>query len=221
MRIVRIMCLVACLLSILQIRSQNVDSLKLALGSAKHDTVRCRILAILSESVPEEEIAKYNEELIKICEANLKQTDKNKKEYKIYRKYRAKSFINLGTYTYFKGDVQAALEHFNKGALMQKEMDEKKDLGNSYYSIASIYQNQGDMAKAQEYNLMSLKLMEEVNSIEGKSKVLSSLGSVYFRLGDVVKALEYHSAGLKLKEMIGDKKAIANSFNELAFIYKR
>ena len=52
--------------------AQNIDSLKLALKNANHDTVRCNVLSWLSETAPEGEWEKYNEQLLKLSEQKIR-----------------------------------------------------------------------------------------------------------------------------------------------------
>ena len=57
-----------------------VDSLKLALKTARHDTTRCAILAQLAEVAPDGEWEKFNEQLKNLAEANLKKLDNLQRE---------------------------------------------------------------------------------------------------------------------------------------------
>ena len=85
--------------------AQNIDSLKLALKNAKHDTTRINILSELSEICEVEDILLYAEPCAKLCEKAILVNIKPKVWVYRYRKAIALNvyskkllgyFINLG-----------------------------------------------------------------------------------------------------------------------------
>ncbi|MBK9283798.1 MAG: hypothetical protein IPM51_05695 [Sphingobacteriaceae bacterium] len=61
-------------------QSDLIDSLKLALKNAKHDTSRCNTLSHLANLASDEEWPKFNEQLKNIAEENLRTITKSQVE---------------------------------------------------------------------------------------------------------------------------------------------
>jgi hypothetical protein len=86
-----------------------IDSLKLTLKNAKHDTTRCNILSQLSEICEIDDISKYALPCIKISEAAAAKTT-NSVLKKIYLKYNANALNNLGFMEDHQGTNSKAID---------------------------------------------------------------------------------------------------------------
>ena len=148
--------------------SQNVDSLKLALKNAKHDTVRCNILATLAETASDEEWPAFNEQLKVLAEKNIAG---NAQPKNFYLKHLAAAFNNIGYLAQVKGDIPKALEYWSKSLKIQQEIGDKSGVAVSLNNIGVIYKDQGDIPKALEYYSKSLKIHEEIGDKSGTSGV--------------------------------------------------
>ncbi|MCE3260617.1 MAG: hypothetical protein K0S12_2258, partial [Bacteroidetes bacterium] len=73
---------------------QNIDSLKLVLKNAKHDTIRCTVLSMLAETAPEGEWENYNAELKVLAEKKVASSSGRLK--KIYLRHLATALNNIG-----------------------------------------------------------------------------------------------------------------------------
>ncbi|MDP2386625.1 MAG: tetratricopeptide repeat protein [Bacteroidota bacterium] len=212
-------------------RAQVMDSLKLVLKSAKHDTVRCETLIQIIENENDDLIwPAYNDQLQLICEKNLKTIKTSDPLYFFYTKHLASVFNNKGYLTGAMGEPKQSIEYNQKSVdilqkllkstkslALQKEI--KRDLATSLNNIASAYKLKGDVAKTIECLTKSLELQHEVDDKEGEARSLSNLAYIYDQQGDIPKSLEYNHKSLKIKEAIGDKDGIAYSFNNMGTIY--
>ncbi len=200
-------------------QDRTIDSLKLALKNAKHDTTRCNILSQLAETASDEEWPKFNEQLKNLAENKLKTIKPNLSEYSIYKKHFAASLNNIGFICQNKGDIPKALEYYGRSLKILEELGDKKGIATSLNNIGFIYQSQGDILKALEYFSKCLKIFEEMGDNSGIAYSLNNFGAIYNFQGDIPKALEYYSKCLKLLEKLGDKKGIATSLNNIGLIY--
>ncbi|MDO8999709.1 MAG: tetratricopeptide repeat protein, partial [Bacteroidota bacterium] len=208
-----------CLLSFVSF-SQNIDSLKLALKNAKHDTTRCNILATLAETASDEEWPKYNEQLLKLSESKIKLTQKSSIDYKIYLLHYAGALNNIGVIYNNQRDIPKALEYNSKSLKIREEIGDKSGIATSLNNIGVIYDKQGDIPKALEYYSKSLKIYEDIGDKKGIATSLNNIGYIYENLGDIPKALENYDKSLKIYEEIGDKEGIAYYLNNIGYIYK-
>ncbi|MDP3147436.1 MAG: tetratricopeptide repeat protein, partial [Bacteroidota bacterium] len=210
---------ILCLLSFVSF-SQNIDSLKLALKNAKHDTTRCNILATLAETASDEEWPKYNEQLLKLSESKIKLTQKSSIDYKIYLLHYAGALNNIGVIYNNQRDIPKALEYNSKSLKIREEIGDKSGIATSLNNIGVIYDKQGDIPKALEYYSKSLKIYEDIGDKKGIATSLNNIGYIYENLGDIPKALENYDKSLKIYEEIGDKEGIAYYLNNIGYIYK-
>ncbi|MBK7666955.1 MAG: tetratricopeptide repeat protein [Sphingobacteriaceae bacterium] len=197
---------------------QNIDSLKLALKNAKHDTTRCNILSILTETASDEEWPVFNEQLKILAEKNLANNNSPKN---FYLKHLATAFNNIGYLAKFKGDIIKSLNYLHKGLKIQEEINDKKGKADSYYNIGLMYRDQGDHLKALEYNYKSFRIQEELGDTIRMAYSLNNIGTIYDNQGEADKALKYYLMSLKMMEQIGDKQGIATGINNIGFTYDK
>src|SRR5436305_748098 len=77
--------------------SQNIDSLREVIRTAKHDIVKCNALNVLIEVEADDSVwPKYNQELMEICETNIAKLDKSHPDRIIFQKYYANALNNSG-----------------------------------------------------------------------------------------------------------------------------
>lgn len=199
---------------------QNIDSLKLALKNAKHDTTRCSILNAMIEAEADDNIwPKYNNQLLKLCENKIKLISKTSSDYSIYLKHYAGTLNNVGYLANKQGDIHKAKEYFIKSLKVSEEVGDKNGIANSLNHMGLIYKNQGDIPMALEYYGKSLKISEEIGDKQGIAVSLSNIGLIYNNQGDIPKALEYYGKSLQIQEEIGDKQGVAISLNNIGLIY--
>ena len=196
---------------------RNIDSLKLALKNAKHDTVRCNILSALAENADDDEWPAFNEQLKSLTEKNIANNSTPKK---FYLKHLANALNNVGFLSDNKGDIPKALENFHKSLTILEELGYKKETANSLNNIAGVYKEQGDFFKALDYYNKSLKICKEISDKKGIAEALGNLGTIYQDENNIPKALDHYNRSLKISEEIGYKEGIANTFNNLGTIYK-
>ena len=200
--------------------AQNMDSLKLALKNAKHDTIRCIILEAIIEAENDDNIwPKYNEELLTLAENNLKTITQKNPTDKFYKKYLATALGNKSYLARLSGDIPKSLEYINKALKILEEIKDKQAVATTLSDIGLIYHIQGDIKKALHYYNKSLKIRQENNDKVGIAHSLINLGDIYNSQGDSPKALDYWSKSLKIMEEFNDKKGIATLLNNIGIIY--
>jgi tetratricopeptide (TPR) repeat protein len=202
-------------------QTKKQDSLKLELSKATHDTTRCNILLLLMEAESNGLTWQpYIDQLKTISEKHLKTISASDPAYKVYSKYLANCYNNLGYLAEQNGNAADAQQHYIKSLKIFSEIDYKPGIATALHSLAFIYNNQGNISMALEFFSRSLKLFEEIGDKHGTATSLNTIGLIYYNQRDITKALEYYEKSLKIREAIGDKQGIASSLNNLGTIYR-
>lgn len=204
----------------LEAQNKTIDSLKLELVRAKHDTTKCQILHMLAEAASDEEWQIFSEKLFKLADSKLKLTSLSKREYQFYQKKAAHAFCLKAYAAHAEGNISKALGYYEAGLKLFEESGDKSNLAFTLHQMAYILQNQGDIRKALEYNFKSLAIKEKMADKTGISLSLNAIATNYYTQGEYSKALEFYFSSLKIQEEIGDKEGIAQSLNNIGVIYK-
>lgn len=183
----------------LHANSQNkmVDSLKVELKSAKHDTLRCAIFDQLIEIASEGEWQKYNEQMKQLASKNLT-ISINKRELSLFSKYYATALHNQGIMYSEQSDDEKAIEYFNKSIEVSNKFGNRNEMAISLQAIAQIDIRKGNNAKALNQLYSCLKIFEEVGDEVGVADVHLSIGDICFLQRDYKKAIEHHEKSKKL-----------------------
>jgi tetratricopeptide (TPR) repeat protein len=209
------------LLSLWEGYAQNVDSLRLALKNAKHDTVKCRILSLLAETASDEEWPGFNEQLRQIAEERIKSNSPRDSLYKIYAGFLASAFNNIGYLANQEGDISKALNYYGKSLKITEEIADKQGIAGVLNNLGFICNSQGDIPKALDYYNRSLKLMEEIGDKENIAVLLNNIGLIFNSQGEFSLAMDYYNRSLKIKIEVGNKDEIAYSLNNIGHIYQQ
>jgi tetratricopeptide (TPR) repeat protein len=202
-----------------------IDSLKLEIKNAQHDSVKIKSSISLGEMIYQSEAGKainlwkYS---AKLCETNLldERLD-NERSKNFYLKYQAGALNNIGFIADYHGDTKKALFYYQKSIRILQELGDKDGIGTLSNNIGFIYKNQGDIPKALEFYHFSLKIREEIKDTIAIANSLNNIGFIYDNQGDIEKAFEYYRRSLRYQKAIGDQKGIANSLNNIGGIYKK
>ncbi len=209
------------LFQLLTINAQDktIDSLKLALKNAKHDTTRCKVLLQLAENASDEEWPKFNDKLKKLAETSIKSCQINSAVYKFYLKHIATSLSNTAFLELKKNQITQALQNYNTALKINSDIGDKFGIANCLINIGFIYDDQGNISKSLEYQSEALKVQEEIDDKYGIAESLNNIGLIYRNQGDNVKALECYERSLKIYEALKDDKGVAVSLNNIGLIY--
>jgi len=205
--------------------SQNntIDSLKLVLKNATHDTARAKILLVWGELIylqqPDCALVIWSKAKT-LSEINKNKYPKTSIENKTINGCLVQSICNIGVIYQSWGNINKALECFEKSLKIYEEMGDKIGMGVTINNIGLIHNNQGDIPKALECYSRSLKIFEEIGDKQGIADCLYTIGVIYSDKGDIQKALENSQKSLKLREEMGDKRNMAYSHSTIGIIYQ-
>jgi tetratricopeptide (TPR) repeat protein len=120
-----------------------------------------------------------------------------------------------------KGDMNKALEFYEKSLKLREDIGSKQGIANSLNSIGQIYQFLGNDSKALDYYNRGLILAEEINNKVETSISLNRIGSVLYSQKKYNNALAYYSKGMAVAKELAYPENIKISAMLLAQIYKQ
>ena len=85
-----------------------------------------------------------------------------------------------------------AIEYYEQGLLIQREIGDRRGEGAKLGNLGSAYLNLGQYPKAIEYYEGALLISHEIGDRRGEGSRLGNLGSAYLNLGQTAKAIEYY-----------------------------
>ena len=199
--------------------SQNLDSLKLALKQAKHDTTRVDLIYKIGENEPIFRIG-YWDTLKTLCE-NLLVLNKSKGlVHTVLLKNLSGAVNNIGYIYDDHGNIPYALEYYHMALKYSEELKDKSAVASIFINIGHIYDGQKNYPKALEYYNKSLVAKRELNDKKGVALALNNIGGIYLNMDDYKNAMNLFTKSLNLYQEIKNKKGIANEINMIGGVYK-
>jgi len=200
-------------------QNKTIDSLKLALKNAKHDTTRCIVLKTLFNLESDNKIKKELAfKRMQIADSNLNKANDSNRLF--YLNQKGGAYNQLGNAYSELGEVATALEYYHKSLKIKEEIGDKPGVAIALHNIANIYSDRGNIHMALEYFQKSLNLREKIGDKSGIAASLNNLGTIYLDQGENKTALKYYTKSLVISEEIGDKKSVGTSLLNIGIIYE-
>ncbi len=192
-----------------------VDSLKLAVKQAKHDTTKIKLLNELSELCEIDEILSYAQPCEKLCNIALKTNPR----HTFYLRNLSDAINNIGFVYEQQGESDKALEHYTRSLKIRESLNDLVGMAASYNNIGVIYKNFGNIPKALDYYHKCLKISETIKDKNMIALALDNIAAIFSSQGDYQKSLEYYNRGLKLYEETKDKSGIGLALNNIGYVH--
>ena len=127
---------------------------------------------------------------------------------------------NMGIIYRIQGDMEKALEHYEKALEIHTEIGNKLGMTSALGNMGIIYRIQGDMEKALEHYEKALEIDYDIGNKQGMANQLGNMGVVYQIQGDMTKALEHHQKALEIDDEIENKQGMANQLGNMGVVYQ-
>ena len=200
-------------------QSISMDSLRVALKNAKHDTTHCKILSILIENEYDEAIWPiYNLQLLNLAKKNIASTS-SQPQRKKFQIYYANAINNKGFLAQEHGDVAGALDFYYQALKELEPHKENRLMATTISNIAYIYMHQGDFDKSLSSINKALELQKIIKDSSGIAFSFNNLGTLYNSKKDIDKSLYYFQKSLRIQEKLNDINGIAVCLSNIADVY--
>ena len=127
---------------------------------------------------------------------------------------------NLGNAYADLGEVQRAIEYYEKRITIAREIGDRRGEGNALGNLGNAYAALGEVRRAIEYYEKALTISREIGDRRGEGAALGNLGNAYADLGEVQRAIEYYEKALTISREIGDRRGEGNTLGSLGVAYK-
>ena len=187
---------------------QIIDSLKIELKKAKHDTIRTNLMIEISSSygyINNDSVLFYSQkayEFSKKHQSNQISADL----MKYYDLIIGMSLNNIGSVYNDWGHIDTALQLYQDAFVLFEKYDNNNGMASANGNIGYIYmQNKVDFKKAIYYFQESLKNLESLDEPNSIANTYTNLGSTYDKMGMYQKSYDYYLKALKLFESSDNK----------------
>ena len=120
---------------------------------------------------------------------------------------------------YNLGEINKALEYFERSYKIQLEMGDKVAGAYSLNNIGFLYNQQKDYAKAQKYWEECLRIRRKINDKKGQIYSLQNLSSLYLTINNYPKSLSTAQEAVVLSKEIGIINLEKKSYHKIYKVY--
>ena len=117
------------------------------------------------------------------------------------------------------GQVDAAVEHFERAAEARERLGDARGAAQSLRNLSSTRAVQGDYAAGERALDRARKLIEGTDDRRALADVDNALGVLEEERGDFAKALAAYKRALESRQSLGDEALIAESLINVGFCY--
>lgn len=198
--------------------NQKLDSLEMALQSAKHDTIKLNCYLKILEECDFENNLIYTEPALKLVDILLaKNTNKVQRKRLLKRKIEVLDYIIP---IYANKGLQEKRLMFDKMQLdIYTELKDTSNITNSLQTLSWIYKNIGNIPKALLYAQYGIIFFKKMNYPQGEAIFLNQLSNLYLEHGDTLLASNKLFEVLKINKMLKDTFGMATTYENIGFIY--
>ncbi|MHA2252934.1 MAG: tetratricopeptide repeat-containing sensor histidine kinase, partial [Candidatus Kariarchaeaceae archaeon] len=131
----------------------------------------------------------------------------------------SKDHINIGAIFKSKGNLNEALNHFNKALSLSKKVGNKEIITIASTNIGSIQFDAGHLDEALNAFKGAYVIFEELGDPLKIATVQKNIGLIYKRKGEFNLALEYYTKSLDNKKAIGNEEEIARTLHSVGLLF--
>ena len=114
------------------------------------------------------------------------------------------------------GEFETAMEHYKKALTIREKYDLQRDIGLTYFNIASNYQAMKEMSQAINYYNRALEIFKKVKYYKGMSIIYSTLKLHFQSIGDSNQSFEYEQLMRALEDKIDINYRLLSSAKEIS-----
>ncbi len=174
------------------------------------DTVKCRIMAEISEDFKDVNTSKG----LKFGEKALELSIKLKYDWGIATAHKA-----IGGNYWRQGMYDLALDHFLQALRLYKQIGDKYFQCKVYNNIGLIYFARSQYDKTEYYLQTALQIAKKLNSNSEQARITHNLALLKFETSNPREAVNYHLNSLQFATKASDKKLMAYNYCFLGKCY--
>jgi CHAT domain-containing protein/tetratricopeptide (TPR) repeat protein len=130
-----------------------------------------------------------------------------------------RSLHNLGLISLTQGDTQKAIELYEQGLAIFRELNDRFRETIALGNLGVAYRNLGQYDRAIDFYEQNLAIAREIGDRAGEGRALGNLGNVYNSLGQYDRAIDFHDQHLAIAREIGDRAGEGRALGNLGNVY--
>ena len=134
---------------------------------------------------------------------------------------RGQSLATSGTCTYSWGQYQRAVDYYEKGLGILRNIGDVKAEGHALGNLGNVYCSWGQYQKAVDYYEKGFGIFRNIGDVKAEGLAFGAIGHVYCSWGQYQKAVDYYEKGLEIARKIGDVETEGDSLINLGSVYAR
>ena len=124
----------------------------------------------------------------------------------------------LGIGHYYQGDINSALDYFNRADTIFVSLKDSTQLPRIYSNRGLIYSEMEEFDQALADYLKAIEINQASDNQPGLSANYGNLGGVYFKLEDYDRSWHYFQQGLTIDSILNDSVGIASKLGNMGGI---
>ncbi len=120
----------------------------------------------------------------------------------------------------YMGKFPASLDLLGQAKEIFTRLDDRKQLGITYFYYGNLYWKLDDYFRAQEYFLGALNYFEQADFSMGIANVYNHIGIISWEEKKLTRALEYYRKAEKIYENLGDLNGLGGLLNNIGIILR-
>ncbi len=133
---------------------------------------------------------------------------------------RAAAYGNLGIVHWTRGELDLAVDMYEKSLALNMELGDREGMANQYCNLGIAHWTRGELDPAVEMYAKSLAINTELDRKEGMATDYCNLGAVYEIQGNLGRAVEMYEKALAINTELGSKEGMAVLYGNLGGVYE-
>lgn len=117
------------------------------------------------------------------------------------------------------GDLDLAIENYEKAAALRKRIGDARGTATSLKNLATVRMIRGEYKMALASLRSALLILEEIGNRSGIAELQDAFGSLEEEQGRYSEALTHYRAALQVRRTLGDQRSLAKSHNNVGYAY--
>lgn len=126
---------------------------------------------------------------------------------------------NLGLVYAAQGEHQQAIELYEQGLAIFRELNDRPREGIALKNLGNAYNSLGQYQQAVVFYEELLATNREIGDRAGEGITLNDIGAMYYNLGQYEQALGYYTDALAILQEVGDHAGVGQTLSNIGAVY--
>ncbi len=134
----------------------------------------------------------------------------------------ARNYMDLAENSFkIDGDMASALDYYNKALPYNLKLGDPSRIGNNYFNIGKVVNNQGNGPLSLENFQKCLPYFEQLKDSTAIAQVYNSMGIVFSKQEDFEQSIFYHEKAIGIQKRLGLLSNVGINYNNIGLTYKK